>query len=222
MINKIDIAVVGGGHAGCEAALASARMGMKTVLFAISLDSIAMMPCNPSIGGSSKGHLVKEIDALGGEMGKNIDKTYIQTKMLNTGKGPAVYSLRAQADKVRYQAEMKHTLEKIQNLHIRQDEIVEILVEDVKIKEGNANSYNMYFSFTPSNDLKEIQTQLYNMTKNEKFNPITYTPHISIHTDKDYNKLTEMRNIIMQNFEPFTISFDKIGLFEIYPAKKVL
>lgn len=99
---------------------------------------------------------------------------------------------------------------------------IEILVEDVKIKEGNANSYNMYFSFTPSNDLKEIQTQLYNMTKNEKFNPITYIPHISIHTDKDYNKLTEMRNIIMQNFEPFPISFDKIGLFEIYPAKKVL
>ena len=107
----IDVAVIGGGHAGCEAALAAARMGMKTVLFAISLDSIAMMPCNPSIGGSSKGHLVREIDALGGEMGKNIDKTYIQTKMLNTAKGPAVYSLRAQADKVQYQLEMKHTLE---------------------------------------------------------------------------------------------------------------
>ena len=99
---------------------------------------------------------------------------------------------------------------------------IEILVEDVKIKEGNANSYNMYFSFTPSNDLKEIQTQLYNMTKNEKFNPITYTPHISINIDKDYNKIIEMKNIIMENFEPFTISFDKIGLFEIYPATKVL
>ncbi len=144
MINKIDIAVVGGGHAGCEAALASARMGMKTVLFAISLDSIAMMPCNPSIGGSSKGHLVKEIDALGGEMGKNIDKTYIQTKMLNTGKGPAVYSLRAQADKVRYQAEMKHTLEKIQNLHIRQDEIVEILVEDGVLKGVKTHANTVY------------------------------------------------------------------------------
>ncbi|WP_313528663.1 tRNA uridine-5-carboxymethylaminomethyl(34) synthesis enzyme MnmG [Anaerotignum sp.] len=126
----IDVAVVGGGHAGCEAALAAARMGMKTVMFAISLDSIAMMPCNPSIGGSSKGHLVREIDALGGQMGKTIDKTYIQTKMLNTGKGPAVYSLRAQADKIRYQAEMKHTLEKTPNLKIRQGEIAEILMED--------------------------------------------------------------------------------------------
>lgn len=99
---------------------------------------------------------------------------------------------------------------------------IEILVEDVKIKEGNENSYNMYFSFKPSNVLKEIQAQLYSMTKNEKFNPSTYTPHISIHTDKDYDKIIEMKNIIMENFEPFTISFDEIGLFEIYPAKKVL
>ncbi len=129
----IDIAVVGGGHAGCEAALAAARMGMKTIMFAISLDSIAMMPCNPSIGGSSKGHLVREIDALGGEMGKVIDKTYIQTKMLNTGKGPAVYSLRAQADKVRYQAEMKLTLERTPNLRIYQGEVAEILMEDGKV-----------------------------------------------------------------------------------------
>lgn len=126
----IDIAVVGGGHAGCEAALAAARMGMKTVMFAVSLDSIAMMPCNPSIGGSSKGHLVREIDALGGQMGKVIDKTYIQTKMLNTGKGPAVYSLRAQADKVKYQAEMKLTLERTPNLRIYQGEIAEILMEN--------------------------------------------------------------------------------------------
>ncbi len=126
----IDIAVIGGGHAGCEAALAAARLGKKTILFAISLDSIAMMPCNPSIGGSSKGHLVREIDALGGEMGKNIDKTYIQTKMLNTGKGPAVYSLRAQADKTRYHEEMKHTLENTPNLQIKQAEIAEIFMED--------------------------------------------------------------------------------------------
>ena len=129
----IDIAVIGGGHAGCEAALASARMGMKTILFAISLDSIAMMPCNPSIGGSSKGHLVREIDALGGEMGKVIDKTYIQTKMLNTGKGPAVYSLRAQADKIKYQAKMKHTLERTPNLRVYQGEIAEILMEDDRV-----------------------------------------------------------------------------------------
>lgn len=129
----IDIAVIGGGHAGCEAALAAARMGMETMMFAISLDSIAMMPCNPSIGGSSKGHLVKEIDALGGEMGKTIDKTYIQTKMLNTGKGPAVYSLRAQADKMAYQIEMKHTLEKTEHLRIRQGEIIEIFMENGKV-----------------------------------------------------------------------------------------
>ena len=119
----IDIAVIGGGHAGCEAALAAARMGKNTVLFAITLDSIAMMPCNPSIGGSSKGHLVREIDALGGQMGKNIDKTYIQTKMLNTGKGPAVYSLRAQADKNKYHQEMKHTLVQTENLQIVQGNI---------------------------------------------------------------------------------------------------
>lgn len=99
---------------------------------------------------------------------------------------------------------------------------INILVEDVKIKEGNDNSYDMYFSFTPDNDLREIQTQIYNMTRNEKFNPSTYTPHISIHTDKDYNKLIEMKDIIMEKFEPFTASFDKLGLFEIYPAKKVL
>ncbi len=142
--DKIDIAVIGGGHAGCEAALAAARMGMKTTLFAISLDSIALMPCNPSIGGSSKGHLVREIDALGGEMGRNIDKTYIQTKMLNTGKGPAVYSLRAQADKVRYQAEMKHTLEKTKNLHIRQDEIIELIVKNGEIKAVKTNGNSIY------------------------------------------------------------------------------
>lgn len=131
--DSVDIIVVGGGHAGCEAALASARMGLKTIMFAINLDSVAMMPCNPSIGGSSKGHLVREIDALGGEMGKNIDKTYIQTKMLNTGKGPAVYSLRAQADKNRYKETMKQTLENTENLKIRQNEVTEILVEDGKV-----------------------------------------------------------------------------------------
>ena len=131
--DSVDVIVVGGGHAGCEAALAAARMGLKTIMFAINLDSVAMMPCNPSIGGSSKGHLVKEVDALGGEMGKNIDKTYIQTKMLNTGKGPAVYSLRAQADKNRYKETMKQTLENTENLKIRQNEVTEILVEDEKV-----------------------------------------------------------------------------------------
>lgn len=129
-----EVIVVGGGHAGCEAALAAARMGLKTIMFAISLDSIAMMPCNPSIGGSSKGHLVREVDALGGEMGRNIDKTYIQTKILNRGKGPAVYSLRAQADKNRYKDEMKRTLENTENLYIRQNEVTELIVEGGEVR----------------------------------------------------------------------------------------
>ena len=129
-----DVAVIGAGHAGCEAGLAAARLGMKTLIFSISLEAIANMPCNPHIGGSSKGHLVREIDALGGEMGKNIDKTMIQIKMLNTSKGPAVHSLRAQADRKRYQAEMKHTLEKQENLEVKQGEIVNIRVEDGKVK----------------------------------------------------------------------------------------
>ncbi len=130
----VDVAVIGGGHAGCEAALAAARMGMKTILFAINLDSIAMMPCNPSIGGTSKGHLVREIDALGGEMGKNIDRTYIQSRMLNTAKGPAVHSLRAQADKFRYKEAMKEVLESTPNLRIRQAEIVDLIVEEGQVK----------------------------------------------------------------------------------------
>ena len=128
-----DVAVIGAGHAGCEAGLACARMGMKTLIFSISLEAVANMPCNPHIGGSSKGHLVREIDALGGEMGKNIDKTMIQIKMLNTSKGPAVHSLRAQADRKRYQMEMKHTLEKQDNLELKQAEITKINVEDGKV-----------------------------------------------------------------------------------------
>ena len=134
-----DIAVIGAGHSGCEAALASARLGMKTLLFSISLECVANMPCNPHIGGSSKGHLVREIDALGGEMGKNIDKTLIQLKMLNTSKGPAVHSLRAQADRKRYQMEMKHTLEKQENLYLKQAEIVDIEFEDGKVKSLTTN-----------------------------------------------------------------------------------
>ena len=125
-----DVVVVGAGHAGCEAALASARLGLKTIVFTVSVDSIALMPCNPNIGGSSKGHLVREIDALGGEMGKNIDKTFIQSKMLNKSKGPAVHSLRAQADKAEYSAEMRKTLENTKNLTIRQAEVSEIVTDD--------------------------------------------------------------------------------------------
>lgn len=128
-----DIIVVGAGHAGCEAALAGARLGFDTVMFTVSVDSIALMPCNPNIGGSSKGHLVREIDALGGEMGKNVDKTFIQSKMLNKSKGPAVHSLRAQADKQAYSNEMRKTLENQENLTIRQGEVTKLLVEDGRI-----------------------------------------------------------------------------------------
>ena len=131
---EYDVAVIGAGHAGCEAGLATARLGMKTLIFSISLENVANMPCNPHIGGSSKGHLVREIDALGGEMGKNIDKTMIQIKMLNTSKGPAVHSLRAQADRKKYQAEMKHTLELQENLELKQGEIVDIKLENGKVK----------------------------------------------------------------------------------------
>ena len=130
---EYDVVVIGAGHAGCEAALASARLGLKTLIFTVSIDSIAMMPCNPNIGGSSKGHLVREVDALGGEMGKNIDKTFIQTKMLNMSKGPAVHSLRAQADKKDYSRAMRNVLENTDNLVIKQGEVSEVLVEDGKV-----------------------------------------------------------------------------------------
>ncbi len=130
---RTDVIVIGAGHAGCEAALAAARLGLKTVVFTVSIESIAMMPCNPNVGGSSKGHLVREIDALGGEMGKNIDKTFIQSKMLNVSKGYAVHSLRAQADKSDYSREMRNTLENMDNLLIRQTEVCELLCEDGRV-----------------------------------------------------------------------------------------
>ena len=129
-----DIVVVGAGHAGCEAALACARLGMETIMFTVSVDSIALMPCNPNVGGSSKGHLVRELDALGGEMGKNIDKTFIQSKMLNESKGPAVHSLRAQADKQEYSRQMRRTLENTEHLTVRQAEVSELVVEDGVIR----------------------------------------------------------------------------------------
>lgn len=141
-----DVIVIGAGHAGCEAALACARLNLETVVFAVNLDSIAMMPCNPSIGGTSKGHLVREIDALGGEMGKNIDKTFIQTRMLNMGKGPAVHSLRAQADKHRYSKEMKKTMENTEHLMIRQAEVTKLLIADGIIKGVETLSGAQYFA----------------------------------------------------------------------------
>lgn len=141
---KYDIAVIGAGHAGCEAALAAARMGLKTLLFSTTLEAIANMPCNPHIGGSSKGHLVRELDCLGGEMGKNIDKAFTQIRMLNTSKGPAVYSLRAQADRKKYQAEMKHTLEQQESLFLKQAEIVDIGIEEDKVKYVETNIGAIY------------------------------------------------------------------------------
>lgn len=141
-----DIVVVGAGHAGCEAALACARLGLETILFTISIDSVALMPCNPNIGGSSKGHLVRELDALGGEMGKNIDKTFIQSKMLNESKGPAVHSLRAQADKQDYSRQMRKTLENTEHLTLRQVEVSEILAENGKIKGVKTFSGAVYHS----------------------------------------------------------------------------
>ena len=133
MTEQFDAIVIGAGHAGCEAALALARLSCKTALFTVSVDSIAMMPCNPNVGGTSKGHLVREIDALGGEMGKNIDRTFIQSKMLNQSKGPAVHSLRAQADKKEYSYAMRKVIEETDGVSIKQGEITDIIVEDGKV-----------------------------------------------------------------------------------------
>lgn len=144
LYEEYDVVVIGAGHAGCEAALASARLGMKTLIFTVSVDSIAMMPCNPNVGGSSKGHLVREIDALGGEMGKNIDRTFIQTKMLNMSKGPAVHSLRAQADKKDYSNSMRNVLENTENLVIKQGEVAEVIVEDGKVTGVRTTSDAVY------------------------------------------------------------------------------
>ncbi len=137
---QVDVCIIGAGHAGCEAALACARMGLETVIFTVSVDSIALMPCNPNIGGTSKGHLVREVDALGGEMGKNIDKSFIQSKMLNVSKGPAVHSLRAQADKMEYTWHMRNILENQEHLTIKQAEVCEILTEECS--EENSKTAN--------------------------------------------------------------------------------
>ena len=141
-----DICVVGAGHAGCEAALACARLGLETIVFTVNMESIALMPCNPNIGGSSKGHLVREIDALGGQMGINIDKTFIQSKMLNVSKGPAVHSLRAQADKAEYSSLMRKTLENTEHLTLRQAEVTELIVEDGIAKGVKTFSDAAYYS----------------------------------------------------------------------------
>jgi len=146
LMGEYDVIVIGAGHAGCEAGLAAARMGCRTLLLCINLESVAMMPCNPSIGGTGKGHLVCEIDALGGEMGINIDKTFIQSKMLNTSKGPAVHSLRAQADKNRYHLEMKKTLENEPNLHLKQAEVIDLIIEDGKVRGVVTRTFAKYYA----------------------------------------------------------------------------
>ena len=154
-----DIIIVGAGHAGCEAALAAARLGFETIMFTVSMDSVALMPCNPNIGGSSKGHLVREIDALGGEMGKNIDKTYIQSKMLNVSKGPAVHSLRAQADKVEYTKQMRLTLQKEPKLTLRQGEVSELLFENIKVGQDSQNTENVTATGNDLNVEKTIDAE---------------------------------------------------------------
>ena len=140
----VDVCVIGGGHAGCEAALACARLGLETILFTVSIESIALMPCNPNIGGTSKGHLVRELDALGGEMGKNIDKTFIQSRMLNSSKGPAVHSLRAQADKAEYSKSMRCTLEAQENLTIKQSEVYELIFEDINSESAATKNTKLF------------------------------------------------------------------------------
>ncbi|MDE5778992.1 MAG: tRNA uridine-5-carboxymethylaminomethyl(34) synthesis enzyme MnmG [Lachnospiraceae bacterium] len=165
-----DAIVVGAGHAGCEAALALARMGQETIIFTVSMDSVAMMPCNPNIGGSSKGHLVREIDALGGEMGKNIDKTYIQSKMLNRSKGPAVHSLRAQADKAEYTRNMRMTMENTEHLTLRQAEVTELIIEYVESRDEVDNVADSLYDKDENKGVisrNEQQTEKYNLDKKQ-------------------------------------------------------
>ena len=170
--DEYDVAVIGGGHAGCEAALACARLGFKTVMFTVSVDSIALMPCNPNIGGSSKGHLVRELDALGGEMGKVIDQTFIQSKMLNQSKGPAVHSLRAQADKAEYGRAMRKVLEEQENLDIRQMEVTEILTEEVeKIEKSGVSSSE---KFESGENVSETRKKLRRITGVQTYSGAIY------------------------------------------------
>ena len=233
LMGEYDVIVVGAGHAGCEAALAAARMGKKTLMFSMNLEAIAMMPCNPSIGGTGKGHLVREIDALGGEMGKNIDKTFLQSKMLNTAKGPAVHSLRAQADKNRYHIEMKKTIESTHGLDMKQGEVTDILVEDGKVCGVVTKTFTCYKAKTvilatgtflagkifigssafesgpnglaPSNELA-VNLKKHGM-KLRRFK--TGTPARCLGSSLDYSKMTEQKGD--EKTVPFSFMNDEVG-----------
>lgn len=233
LMGEYDVIVVGAGHAGCEAALAAARMGKKTLMFSMNLEAIAMMPCNPSIGGTGKGHLVREIDALGGEMGKNIDKTFLQSKMLNTAKGPAVHSLRAQADKNRYHIEMKKTIESTPGLDMKQGEVTDILVEDGRVCGVVTKTFTCYKAkavilatgtflagkifigssafesgpngLAPSNELA-VNLKKHGM-KLRRFK--TGTPARCLGSSLDYSKMTEQKGD--EKTVPFSFMNDEVG-----------
>ena len=233
LMGEYDVIVVGAGHAGCEAALAAARMGKKTLMFSMNLEAIAMMPCNPSIGGTGKGHLVREIDALGGEMGKNIDKTFLQSKMLNTAKGPAVHSLRAQADKNRYHIEMKKTIESTPGLDMKQGEVTDILVEDGRVCGVVTKTFTCYKAkavilatgtflagkifigssafesgpngLAPSNELA-VNLKKHGI-KLRRFK--TGTPARCLGSSLDYSKMTEQKGD--EKTVPFSFMNDEVG-----------
>jgi tRNA uridine 5-carboxymethylaminomethyl modification enzyme len=233
LMGEYDVIVVGAGHAGCEAALAAARMGKKTLMFSMNLEAIAMMPCNPSIGGTGKGHLVREIDALGGEMGKNIDKTFLQSKMLNTSKGPAVHSLRAQADKNRYHIEMKKTIESTPGLDMKQGEVTDILVEDGRVCGVVTKTFTCYKAkavilatgtflagkifigssafesgpngLAPSNELA-VNLKKHGI-KLRRFK--TGTPARCLGSSLDYSKMTEQKGD--EKTVPFSFMNDEVG-----------
>ncbi len=233
LMGEYDVIVVGAGHAGCEAALAAARMGKKTLMFSMNLEAIAMMPCNPSIGGTGKGHLVREIDALGGEMGKNIDKTFLQSKMLNTAKGPAIHSLRAQADKNRYHIEMKKTIESTPGLDMKQGEVTDILVEDGRVCGVVTKTFTCYKAkavilatgtflagkifigssafesgpngLAPSNELA-VNLKKHGI-KLRRFK--TGTPARCLGSSLDYSKMTEQKGD--EKTVPFSFMNDEVG-----------
>ena len=244
-----DICVVGAGHAGCEAALASARLGLETIVFTVSVESIALMPCNPNIGGSSKGHLVREIDALGGQMGINIDKTFIQSKMLNSSKGPAVHSLRAQADKAEYSSIMRKTLENTDHLTIRQAEVTELMIEDGILKGVKTFSGAKYYSkavvlctgtylkakclygdvvnYTGPNGLQPANFLSESLKKNfvEIFRFKTGTPARIDRRSLDFSKMQEQkgdRRVIPFSFttNPEDVQIDQVSCWLTYTNQK--